>query len=311
MIGGLAELRARLKGRARLPRDLFPKSTVFDTYAFHYGGRKELQFNVGLDNGELRHGVAFSLETNQTLPKIDVLIPKIGRFNNFMELYAEKYADMRIWYYDGDTSSGYFMPASIPAVWVQEGVFIFLGRRQKVTEVDYDLLLDDLDRLLPLYRHVEGKGDASGVFQSGSFRFLPGFKRKVSTATMTRTQKDLDMMLRHNILQEKLYQKLAKKHGRNNVSVEQASGVGTSIDLVVRHGDEFWFYEIKTADSPRACLRQAVGQLLEYAFWPGAHPANRLVVVGENAPDAESTKYLETLKRRFRLPIAYEHLALE
>jgi len=228
-----------------------------------------------------------------------------------MELYAEKYADMRTWYYDGDTSSGYFMPAPIPAEWVQEGVFIFLGRRQKVTEVNYDLLLDDLDRLLPLYRHVEGKGDAPSVFQSGPFRFLPGFKRKASTATVTRTQKDLDMMLRHNILQEKLYRKLAKKHGRNNVSVEQASGVGTSIDLVVRHEDEFWFYEIKTADSPRACLRQAVGQLLEYAFWPGAHPASRLVVVGENAPDAEGTKYLETLKRRFRLPIAYEHLDLE
>lgn len=312
-IGGLAALRAKIKGKARLPQDVFPKSTTFDTYAFHYGGRKELQFNIGMDNDELRHGVAFSLKTNQTLPSIDILTPKIKLFNDFMDLYAEKFADMRMWYHDGSTRSGDFMPTPVHTDLVHEGVFIFLGKHQTVSRINCDLILDDLDRLLPLYRYVESEGTThpTTALMSGTFQFHPGFTPKAVTATVTQTQKDIDVFLRHNALQEALYRKLAKEHGRANVSVEQPSGVGTSIDVVVRHEGQFWFFEIKTADSPRACLRQAVGQLLEYSFWPGAQFARRLVVVGEKTLDAEGKKYLKTLKSRFRLPFAYEQLALE
>ena len=62
------------------------------------------------------------------------------------------------------------------------------------------------------------------------------------------------------------WRQLASQYGKDNVGAENASGIGTRIDVLVRRGNEYWFYEIKTAQSPRACLRQAVGQLLEYAF---------------------------------------------
>lgn len=44
---------------------------------------------------------------------------------------------------------------------------------------------------------------------------------------------------------------------------------GTRVDVIVRDGSNWWYYEIKTSHSPRACMREAVGQLLEYSFWPG------------------------------------------
>jgi hypothetical protein len=56
--------------------------------------------------------VAFSLDSSQALPRIDVLIPKIKFFNEFMQLYPEKYADMRMWHYKGERSSDY-VPTSI------------------------------------------------------------------------------------------------------------------------------------------------------------------------------------------------------
>ena len=59
----------------------------------------------------------------------------------------------------------------------------------------------------------------------------------------------------------------------------------------------------------RGCLREAIGQLLEYAFWPGAQEAKRLIVVGETAIDRDAAKYLCRLKERFSLPIEYEQLA--
>jgi hypothetical protein len=94
------------------------------------------------------------------------------------------------------------------------------------------------------------------------------------------------------------------------VGTEKASGVGTRIDVVVRQGNEFWFYEIKTAQSPRACLREALGQLPEYAFWPGAQAASRLIVVGESAIDDDGSEYLRRLRDRFGLPIEYEQISI-
>jgi len=312
-IGDLARIRKELKGKRQLPRDIFPKPTTFDTYAFHYGGRKELQFNIGLDGvNELRYGVAFSLETNQSLPSIDVLIPKIRFFNDFMQLYLEKYGDMRMWHYKNELRSTDYLPCPISPDLVTEGVFIFLGNRQKLDRLNYGPILNDLDRLLPLYRYVESNGNLQPILAVSEepFKFRPGFSSKAPTAEVTQVQKQLDITLRHNILQEDLYQRLVKKYGAGNVGAEQPNGAGTSIDVVVRHGRDFWFYEIKTADSPRACLRQAIGQLLEYAFWPGAQVATRLIVVGEKALDKEGEQYLQILQRRFRLPITYEHIAV-
>jgi hypothetical protein len=90
-----------------------------------------------------------------------------------------------------------------------------------------------------------------------------------------------------------------------------ASPAVNALDLVVRHADELWLYEIKTTCSVRGCLRQAVGQLLEYSLWPDndSHPpVGRLIVVGECPLDDAAAEYLDRLNNRFPLPIAYQHL---
>jgi hypothetical protein len=73
--------------------------------------------------------------------------------------------------------------------------------------------------------------------------------------------------------------------------------------VVVRHEREFLFYEIKTAHSPRACLRQALGQLLEYSFWPGSQEAARLIVVGETPLDKEGASICERCGSVFPCPL--------
>ena len=85
-IGTHQSLRKRLKKHQRVStQKLFTEQTTTSTWAFHHGGRSELQFNVGIEehSGEdaLRYGVAFSFETSQSLPSIEVLIPKVSLFN--------------------------------------------------------------------------------------------------------------------------------------------------------------------------------------------------------------------------------------
>jgi hypothetical protein len=315
-IGKLQEIRRELRGLQRPPtQDIFTSLTTSEEWAFHHGGRQELQFNIGIERlggaNELRYGVAFSLETSQTLPRIDVLIPKVKLFNDFMQLYPEQYADMRMWHYYGQRSTDY-MPTSIPPELITAGVFIFLGKRQPLERLDYEALLNCLDRLLPLYKYTESGGALQPIstVTVAPFEFRPGFTPRTPSATASLGARELDINLRHNVLQEALYHRLVDEYGAENVGVELPSGVGTSIDIVVRHKGKFHFYEIKTTQSPRACLRQALGQLLEYAFWPGSQEAIRLVVVGGSALDQEGTEYLCTLNKRFSLPVEYEQIVV-
>jgi len=188
-IGTLQEIRMELKGLQRLPtRSIFTSQTTSEEWAFHHGGRQELQFNIGIERlgggDELRYGVAFSLETSQTLPKIDVLIPKVRLFNDFMQLYPEQYADMRMWHYYGQRSTDY-MPASIPPELVTQGAFIFLGKRQPLERLDYEALLDCFDRLLPLYKYVESGGTLEPIpaVTVVPFEFRPGSARRTPSVS--------------------------------------------------------------------------------------------------------------------------------
>jgi hypothetical protein len=79
------------------------------------------------------------------------------------------------------------------------------------------------------------------------FKFEAGRSKKATTAKATLPEKELNLDLRHNLLQEALYEQLASEYGKNNVRTEQPSGAGTLIDIVVKMNDEYWFYEIKTA----------------------------------------------------------------
>jgi hypothetical protein len=83
----------------------------------------------------------------------------------------------------------------------------------------------------------------------------------------------------------------------------------TRADVVVRINQEYWFFEIKTPGSPRHCIREAVGQLLEYAYWPGAPEVTRLIVVGAGPLDETGQSYLASLRSRFHLPIDYEQVS--
>jgi hypothetical protein len=309
-IGKLQDIRTQLKKLKRRPGDkIFSTHTTFDDWAFHHGGRTELQFNIGADgdnNDDLRHGVAFSFELSQTLKSIDVLVPKVKFFNDFMELNAGEFSDMRMWHYDNLRSVDR-PPGPIPSGLVTEGVFVFLGNRQPAKRIDYERILDDFDRLLPLYRYVESSGATVPVpLPKTGFNFKAGRSKKVTAAKATLREKELDLDLRHNLLQDALYQRLASKYSKEYVRTEQPSGVGTLIDIVVKMKDEYLFYEIKTALTPRACLREGIGQLLEYGFWPGAQEPSRFIVVGESPIDDDGQEYLRRLRKRFFLPIEYE-----
>src|SRR5207249_2288689 len=150
-VGRLQWLRARLHGTRRRTGKIFSPATIFadgkDKYAFHDGGRTELQFNIGVelrdDQNWLRHGVAFSFERSRTLAEPSVLLPKVRRFNHWLRTSANKLGDFKMWHWDGPNLTPDRSPGEISESLVRPDVFVFLGDRAPEPAIDVQRILRD------------------------------------------------------------------------------------------------------------------------------------------------------------------------
>lgn len=114
----------------------------------------------------------------------------------------------------------------------------------------------------------------------------------------------------HNDIQNRLYTYLCNQVGADHVGTELDTGNGTTIDVVVQKNGKTTFYEIKTSTSVRASIRQAIPQLLEYAYWPDGKRADELVIVSHLPISAGAQRYLAFLHQEFRLPLTYRQFDL-
>lgn len=143
-----------------------------------------------------------------------------------------------------------------------------------------------------------------------SFSFKHGHSPKKEAAegrAFARAKRSLS--LAHNRLQTMLHAYLVELNGERNVGTEVASGIGqTAVDVVARRDGGHTFYELKTGRSLRKCIREALPQLLEYAYWPDNERAAELIIVAPIAPTDNARSYLAALRRRFDIPIYYQQL---
>ena len=306
-IGELQNIRKRAKNLLkRSSRKIFSQGTVFKEWGWHSGGRRELQFNIGIEGEFLRYGVAFSLKRSRSLLSTEILIPKIELFNEYLIEHCEKFSDLRMWHYENDCRSKDYMPSLIPPERVKEGVFIFIGKKSHINNINYNTILETFDRLLPLYLFTESTND--NILNKNSiseFRFISGCKEKLSSTSGSSDRKELNILLKHNDYQSSLYNKLSSIYGKDNVGTEIYTN-GLRIDLVVKHEGDYWFYEIKTAPTARGCIRQALGQILEYSYWPNNQRATKLIIAGSAVANDEEKKYIYYLSNEFDLPLEYQ-----
>jgi len=315
-IGHLQEIRKGLKGLSRSAgNSIFsPQTTFGEKYAYHYGGRGELQFNVGTDKpGMFRHGVAFSFESSRSLPNPEeALLTSVRRFNEFIDLHSAEYSDMSMWEWDRNDRRDSDRPiTSIRPNLVRRGMFVFAGKMQPTDSIDLDLIVDDLDRLLAMYQFVEGRDEfPTLIVDTVDVPFRPGCTIKRRYATASLAERILNIDLRHNELQSLLYEELQHEHGENNVTTEWKAATG-KVDVVVRPEEgHLWFYEIKTSLSARACIREGLAQILEYSYWLSGIEPEKLFIVGEPRLDPEANQYLARLRERFSIPIEYRQCVL-
>jgi len=147
--------------------------------------------------------------------------------------------------------------------------------------------------------------DDATIQPDSPFVFSPGHRQRQTTPTRRSGSAAATADQLHNDIQNRLYDYLVSKFGADHVGTENATGGGTAIDVVTRKRGLVTFYEIKTGRTVRACIRQALPQLLEYAYWPEAQRADALVVVSHLPVTPDAEKYLQHLRAKFSLPLSY------
>jgi len=144
---------------------------------------------------------------------------------------------------------------------------------------------------------------------AGHILFRPGHVERPQHGSADVSPGARDISYRHNVLQGHLYKLLCAEYGQDAVRTEQPTGTGGYADAVVRRGDaEFDLYEIKVAATAADAVRQATGQLLEYAYRRGGLEPMRLCVVAEPSLDEITSEFLTRLNSEFGLKMEYLQL---
>lgn len=302
---------------------IFVNRPNFDGYVFHNGGRREFQFNIGFEKEAeiFRFGLAFSLKRSQTLPDIRILFPKIDRFNNYFLNNPSKFSEMFFWYFNKDGRSKTETVRPIGNSLKKDNTFIFIGKYfdkspDKLSEKDFINMLTTFDELFDVYKFVENDSQIKLTINtkqqkpsedfSGVFTFKSGHKDGEESSQFTVGNHTVVVDFVHKKIQKYIHKQLVEINGEKNVGTENPSGSGTKIDLVVNKNNKHTFYEIKTSNSIRVCIREALPQLLEYSYWPNKNNASKLIIVSENEITDEAIKYLNKLRNDFNIPVHYQ-----
>ena len=186
----------------------------------------------------------------------------------------------------------------------------FRPRDMKILEEPMNFKSGD-DAVKSDYYNLKNKNGVPTGVGKADFIFTPGGVRKKGKATVTYREQVKEIDLVHNQIQEVVYGLLAKAHGKGSVSCELSTGHGTKIDIAVKVADSHIFYELKTANTAKECIREALSQLLEYAYYPSNERASKLVVVAPVSLSQDSKSYLDKLRKLFNIPIFYQHFDIE
>lgn len=148
---------------------------------------------------------------------------------------------------------------------------------------------------------------------NNSFSFVSGNKDKKEIGNRQSSKLDIEIKYLHNNIQKGLYRILCSEYGKSNVGTENNTGYSSRIDLVVRLKNSiFNFYEIKTDTSVLICIREALGQVIEYVHFR-RDPINvdKMFIIGMCPPNEEEIKYIKSLREKYNIPIYYRQYLIE
>ena len=149
------------------------------------------------------------------------------------------------------------------------------------------------------------------AFKGISFEAGQSEKEEDSSRIVSFQAREVTINLKHNLMQSAIHKQLSKLYGKSNVRKEVPADQGCRIDLVVRDNVGYVFYELKIGNSVRMCVREGLGQLLEYAHFNNMLPAVRFIIISNNKHTDDLSKYMNKLRNIYRIPLYYQYFDMD
>jgi hypothetical protein len=123
-------------------------------------------------------------------------------------------------------------------------------------------------------------------------------------------KKDFDRSDEHRKMQLEIFQILDKDDRFLEIQKEFKCK-GRLFDLWLLHKNQRnYILEIKPYDSAYECIREALGQVLEYSYFLNRDSNNQLIIIGKNQMNEEEFRYLNHLREKTSLNIHYVYYQL-
>lgn len=142
---------------------------------------------------------------------------------------------------------------------------------------------------------------------------LPGYYDHVAdiliekkTGVVEAVKSEYIMTLKHNSLSNEMV-KYLKCKGYTDVVTDKDF---VDIQATDPQGNKIYF-ELKTADTVKLAIRQALGQLLEYNHYPNKNNADKLIIVTALEITQQDMQYLIGMRSRYNIPVYYQQFDME
>lgn len=131
--------------------------------------------------------------------------------------------------------------------------------------------------------------------------YMESINKAKKTGSVKVKHSEYVMSLQHNELSNLMVEYL-KKNGYTKVKAEENY---VDIKCVDKEGKKI-FFELKTAQTVKSAIREAIGQLLEYNHYPNSSKADKLIIVTKYEPEQEDIQYLTGLRMIYKIPVYYQ-----
>lgn len=153
--------------------------------------------------------------------------------------------------------------------------------------------------------------------KSGDFEFEldeEGNIETLDTSIIYRTNNAGEVLIDplHKRIQNAVCKILQNDYVHLYLEKESEKGSKQKIDMkgILKDSTEWHYFEIKTY-SAKKCIREALGQILEYACYPSTLRAKKLFIIGPEKPDEKDHAYLEMLRNKYNLPVWFRWYSFE
>lgn len=137
---------------------------------------------------------------------------------------------------------------------------------------------------------------------------LPGGREPTTSSYFRNGAEPSWITPEHGRMQEILRAELRAEYPDATVRCEV-----NGIDLLLESSKERVLFEVKSELCTRRVIREALGQIMEYAYYRDndCNLTVRLVVVGRSSATEDDIEYLSLLRARFGIPIEYRQVKLD